>query len=191
MTTAAIQEQVWGEGLTSAAPIRAVARTAREPTTRISPRMRSLARPLLQRAVYLGVTPTSAGAPGGVRQFDFSGTLSAQDDTSKYQQQGTRGTSPFISANGTSDGIVWMIDQGNPLQNGAGAAPTHAALIAFDAANYPAELYTSATNSGDAPGYGIKFSSPVVANGKVYISTGTDLTTVSNPKGEIDVYGLK
>jgi len=52
-------------------------------------------------------------------------------------------------------------------------------------------LYSSTTNSGDMPGYGIKFTSPVVANGKVYISTGPDLTTVSNPRGEIDVYGLK
>jgi hypothetical protein len=30
-----------------------------------------------------------------------------------------------------------------------------------------------------------------VANGKAYISTGHDLTTVANPRGEIDVYGLK
>jgi hypothetical protein len=30
-----------------------------------------------------------------------------------------------------------------------------------------------------------------VANGKVYISTGHDLTTATNPQGEIDVYGLK
>ena len=44
---------------------------------------------------------------------------------------------------------------------------------------------------GDTPGYGIKFSSPVVANGKAYISTGHDLTTVANPEGEIDVYGVK
>jgi hypothetical protein len=31
----------------------------------------------------------------------------------------------------------------------------------------------------------------VVANGKVYISTGHALPTVSNPQGELDVYGLK
>jgi hypothetical protein len=30
-----------------------------------------------------------------------------------------------------------------------------------------------------------------VGNGKVYFSTGHDLTTVANPQGEIDVYGLK
>ena len=126
-----------------------------------------------------------------MRQFDFTSTLSAQSDTSNYQNEGTYGTSPFISANGTSDGIVWYINQGNPLQNASKASPTSASLVAYDASNYPTQLYSSTTNSGDTPGYGIKFSSPVVANGKVYISTGTDLTTVSNPRGEIDVYGLK
>jgi hypothetical protein len=50
---------------------------------------------------------------------------------------------------------------------------------------------TELTNAADVPGYGIKFTSPVVANGKVHISTGHDLTTVTNPHGEIDVYGLK
>jgi hypothetical protein len=137
------------------------------------------------------VTPTSANAPGGVRQFDYTSTLSAQSDTSNYQNEGTYGTSPFISANGTNDGIVWYINQGNPLQNASMVSPTSASLLAYDASNFPTQLYSSTTNSGDTPGFGIKFSSPVVANGKVYISTGTDLTTVSSPRGEIDVYGLK
>jgi hypothetical protein len=53
---------------------------------------------------------------------------------------------------------------------------------------FPVELYDSTQNAGDAPGYGIKFSSPVVANGKVYLATGHDLTTAT---GELDVYGLK
>ena len=75
------------------------------------------------------------------------------------------------------------------LRHAAAAAPTSAALIAFDALNYPNELYSSTNQSGDTPGYGIKFSSPVVAKAKVYISTGTDLVTVSNPRGEIDIYG--
>lgn len=142
-------------------------------------------------AVYLGVSPTSTSAPAGVRQFDYASILSAQTDTADYQLEGTYGTTPFISANGTSDGIVWYVNQGNPLQNSSRAAPTSASLVACDESSYPTQLYSSATNSGDTPGYGIKFSSPVVANGKVYISTGTDLTTVSNPRGEIDVYGLK
>jgi hypothetical protein len=82
-----------------------------------------------------------------------------------------------------------MIDEGQPLGT---SSPTKATLRAYDALNLSSpELYDSSQNSSDAPGYGIKFSSPVVANGKVYISTGTDLTTATNPRGEIDVYGLK
>lgn len=188
----AIQEQVWGAGLTDGGTYQqsCVDSTGTKYANITSYEIFGSSA-YFNGAVYLGVSPTSSDAPGGVRQFDLMSTLSAQSDSSVYQNEGSYGTSPFISANGTNDGIVWMIDQGNPLQNSAGAAPTSAALIAFDASNYPAELYTSTTNSGDTPGYGIKFSSPVVANGKVYISTGTDLTTVSTPHGEIDVYGLK
>jgi uncharacterized protein YjdB len=142
-------------------------------------------------AVYLGVTPTSAAAPAGVRQFTFSGTLTPGPYTTPSIQQNTRGTSPFISANGTNGGIVWMIDTGHPIQSTGGAPFTPAILRAYDAAQFPRELYNSSTNSADQAGYGIKFSSPVIANGKVYISTGHDLPSVANPQGEIDVYGLK
>jgi hypothetical protein len=85
-----------------------------------------------------------------------------------------------------------MIDQGLPLQNSSGNGTTAATLRAYDASDLSSgELYDSGQNgNADVPGYGIKFSSPVVANGKVYISTGHDLTTVTNPHGEIDVYGL-
>jgi Bacterial Ig-like domain (group 2) len=143
-------------------------------------------------SIYLGVTPTSATAPGVVRRIGYSAgsstPLTAQEGSAPSIQQNTRGTTPFISANGTSDGILWMIDEGQPLGSGT---PTKATLRAYDAGNLGNALYNSSANAGDVPGYGIKFSSPVVANGKVYIATGTDLTSVTNPKGEIDVYGLK
>jgi len=188
----ALQEQVWGAGLTAGGTYQ---QSCQDSTGTNYANIASYeifgSTAYFNGAAYLGVTPTSTSAPGGVRQFDFTSTLSPQSDTSDYQNEGTYGTSPFISANGTSDGIVWYINQGNPLQNATKASPTSASLVAFDASNYPTQLYSSTTNSGDTPGYGIKFSSPVVANGKVYISTGTDLTTVSNPRGEIDVYGLK
>jgi hypothetical protein len=139
-------------------------------------------------SVYLGVTPTSSTAPAVVRRFTYSSSgLAPAEFTSPSVQQNTRGTTPFISANGSSDGILWMIDEGQPIQS---SAPTSATLRAYDAGNLSRELYSSA-NSGDIPGYGIKFSSPIVANGKVYISTGHDLSTVAHPQGEIDVYGLK
>ena len=144
-------------------------------------------------STYLGVTPTAANLPIGIRQFTYSGgtlTPVTADTLAPYVQEDTRGFTPFVSANGTSNGILWMIDQGLPLQNTSGNGTTNATLRAYDATNLADELYNSSTNSGDVPGYGIKFSSPVVGNGKVYISTGHDLTTVANPQGEIDVYGL-
>jgi hypothetical protein len=188
----AIQEQVWGAGLTYGGTYQ---QSCQDSTGTNYANITSYeifgSTAYFSGAAYVGVTPTSTSAPGGVRQFDFTSILSAQSDTSNYQNEGTYGTTPFISANGTSDGIVWYINQGNPLQNASKVSPTSASLLAYDASNYPTQLYSSTTNSGDTPGYGIKFSSPVVANGKVYVSTGTDLTTVSNPRGEIDVYGLK
>jgi hypothetical protein len=143
-------------------------------------------------SVYLGITPTGANVPAGIRQFKYSGgVLSYGSYTPQSVQQNTRGTTPFLSANGTSNGILWMIDEGLPLQNTATSnSATSATLRAYDASNLSDELYNSSTNSGDVPGYGIKFSSPVVGNGKVYVSTGHDLINVSNPLGEIDVYGL-
>lgn len=142
-------------------------------------------------AVYLGIEPTSPNVPSGIRQFTLSGgMLGPGAITSPGIQQYTPGTTPFISANGTSQGILWMIDPGQPLQNGGKNPPTSAVLRAYDATNLSKELYNSSVNSGDIPGYGIKFTSPVVGNGKAYISTGHDLTTVANPQGEIDVYGL-
>ena len=141
-------------------------------------------------SVYLGVTPTGLNTPAGVRQFTISAnnTVTPGIETAPSVQEKTRGTTPFISSDGTANGILWMIDEGQPL--GSSTATT-ATLRAYDATNLTNELYNSGVNSGDAPGLGIKFTSPIVANGKLYISTGHDQESVPNPQGEIDVYGLK
>ncbi len=141
-------------------------------------------------SVYLGVTPTSSTAPAGIGQFTYSGgTLTPKAYTSQSIQQNNRGTTPFLSANGNTNGVMWMIDAGQPL--GSPEPPTNATLRAYDATNLADQLYNSGQNSADTPGYGIKFSSPIVANGKVYINTGHDLVTATKPQGELDVYGLK
>jgi hypothetical protein len=139
----------------------------------------------------LGITPTSTSVTASVGQFIFSGTaFSYGGYTQPNILESSYGTTPFISANGASNGILWMIDHGQPLQSGT--TQTNATLRAYTANNLSAaELYDSSANSGDAPGYGIKFSAPIAANGKVYISTGHDLVTAPNPQGELDVYGLK
>jgi uncharacterized protein YjdB len=141
--------------------------------------------------VFLGITPTATTTVAPVREFEYSGTMTPGAYTSPSIQENTRGTTPFISSNGDHNGILWMIDEGQPIQNGVNN-PTNAILRAYDADEFPNELYNSSQNSADAAGYGIKFTSPVVANGKVYISTGHNLWSTSNPnpQGEIDVYGL-
>jgi hypothetical protein len=144
-------------------------------------------------SVYIGLTPTADIIPVGIVQFQYSGTLTPGLMSAPAIQVGSNGTTAFISANGTTNGILWIIDHGQPLQNQNpnGAAPTTATLRAYDANNLASELYNSEISPGDAPGYGIKFTSPIVANGKVYIGTGHDLVSVQNPRGELDVYGSK
>ena len=140
-------------------------------------------------SIYLGVTPTLPAVPAPLRQFSYAGALTPGANTSDNILQSSYGTTPFISAAGTSSGIIWMIDHGQPIQS-TGTASS-AILRAFDASNLAVELYDSSQNSDDAPGYGIKFTSPIVANGKVFIGTAHDPIATSNPTGELDIYGLK
>ncbi len=75
---------------------------------------------------------------------------------------GYPGTTPSISANGTQNGIVWV------LQSTEGQA---AVLHAYDAADLSHELYNSsqASNGRDSFGTGNKFVTPMIANGKVFV----------------------
>src|SRR5215831_16115981 len=72
------------------------------------------------------------------------------------------GTSPAISANGASNGIVWAHENSDP-----------AVLHAYDAGNLARELYNSsqAANGRDQFGAGNKFITPVIADGKVFVGT--------------------
>jgi len=82
------------------------------------------------------------------------------------------GATPSISANGTSNGIVWTLQRVS-----GGNAVLHANL----ASNVATELYNSnQAGTRDLPGTAIKFAVPTVANGKVFVGTATKLT----------VYGL-
>jgi hypothetical protein len=188
----ATQTLVWGQGLTNGGSYSATCNdSAGVESANITSYEIFGTSAYYNNYVYLGVTPTASSAPAGVRQFQYAGSLTPGAFTTPNINQGTRGTTPFISSNGSSGGIMWMIDTGNPLQNSSGATPSSSILRAYDADMFPNELYDTTMNSSDTPGYGIKFTSPVAANGKVYMSTGHDLTTVSSPQGEIDVYGLK
>jgi hypothetical protein len=72
---------------------------------------------------------------------------------------GNYGATPIVTANGTTNGIVWA------LQNASGGAILHA----YDATNLARELYNSNQNSNDKLGTGVKFTSPIVADGKAFV----------------------
>jgi hypothetical protein len=75
--------------------------------------------------------------------------------------------SPIVSANGTSNGILWLVFLG---QTGTGT------LHAFDATNLTREFYNSSqVSSRDAVGVGSKFAPVTVANGKVYVAAVNQL----------------
>ncbi|HEY1938065.1 MAG TPA: hypothetical protein VGJ33_09035 [Candidatus Angelobacter sp.] len=133
-----------------------------------------------------------AAAPGPLRQFLFQGGQFVQGPSaSTVINPFSYGGTPFISANGTQNGIVWMIDHVHPVQDPFTATPSTAVLHAYDATDLTHELYNSSQNSADAPGFGIKFTAPIVANGKVFMGTAHDPVTAADPQGELDVYGLK
>jgi len=71
------------------------------------------------------------------------------------------GATPSISANGTSNGIVWAVENTSP-----------AVLHAYNATNLN-ELYNSNQASGgrDQFGAGNKFITPTIVNGKVFVGT--------------------
>jgi len=74
------------------------------------------------------------------------------------------GPTPSVSANGTTDGVVWIIQ--------ADRASTNAILRAYQATNLAVELYSSDQNPDrDTPGLPIKFSVPTIADGHVFVGT--------------------
>jgi len=80
-----------------------------------------------------------------------------------------------VSSNGTTPGtaVVWGV---YPTQGNANSEVVHGALVAYDATtvlngNRLKQLFHSDTNPANSMGNFAKYSTPVVANGKVYVGT--------------------
>jgi hypothetical protein len=81
------------------------------------------------------------------------------------------GATPTVSANGTNNGIVWVLQMPSILGN-AGT------LVAYNATNLTTELYSSseAAGSRDQLGAGVKFAVPTVADGKVFVGSSNSVS---------------
>ncbi len=108
--------------------------------------------PLLAYSLNAGILNT---APASQSPFPYSGE-----------------GSPSISANGTSNGILWAVTWANgpPGQN-------KGTLRAFDATNLQTQFYASnlAAGNRDALSDVPDFITPTIANGKVFVATESQL----------------
>lgn len=103
------------------------------------------------------------GAVGdSVKAFPIaSGKLATGPSSRTATQFPFPGVTPAISANGTSNGIVWAVENG-----------TTAVLHAYDATNLANELYNSNQASGNRDQFaGNKFITAMIANGKVFVGS--------------------
>ncbi len=133
-----------------------------------------------------------AGIYGPLQAYTFNTTTGKFNTANVSQSSATfsfPGSTPSVSSSGTTNGIVWALNNGNYCTNQSqGCGP--AVLHAYDATSLATELWNSSTSGTDNAGNAVKFAVPTVANGKVYVGTrGSDNS--QGGIGELDVYGLK
>jgi hypothetical protein len=128
-------------------------------------------------AVYFGPVADN------IQAFAISdGHLSTSPTSRSSQIYAYPGAALGISANGSSDGVLWAIQRNGDCGVLPSCGSAQAGVLrAYDAANLAVELYNSGqTGSRDALDYAAKFSVPLVVNGKVFVTSMSKLT----------VYGL-
>ncbi len=119
---------------------------------------------LFGNPAYFNKTVYFCGASDSLKAFPLANAILAPAPSSQTNAAfGYPGCVPSISANGTSNGIVWLLE-------------SSATLHAYDATNLGHELYNSNQNIGrDGLASYVKFSVPSIANGKVYAATQDSL----------------
>jgi outer membrane protein assembly factor BamB len=102
-------------------------------------------------------------------QFKFTqARLSTSPTSTSLASFAYPGSTPSVSANGLSNGIVWAIEHSDPND----------VLHAYYAGNLGKELYNSNQAAGgrDQFGQASHFGTPMIVNGKVYVGTTTNVT---------------
>jgi len=112
--------------------------------------------------IYFNNTVYLGGITNTIMAFPITNAKLATTPTSQTANKfGYPGAMPVISASGTTNAIVWAIENA-----------TNGILHAYDATNLATEFYnsTQAANNRDqfAPN---KYMTPMVTNGKVYVGT--------------------
>jgi len=104
-----------------------------------------------------------------------NGQLSTAPTSQSATIYGIRGASFAISANSASNGIIWALqNNGASADNDVG---NPGVLFAYNASDLSTELYNSSqAGSRDTLDNAVKFSIPLVANGKVFVAGQTQLT---------------
>jgi outer membrane protein assembly factor BamB len=104
-----------------------------------------------------------------------NGRLSTSAVSRSPNEFGYPGTSPSVSSDGAQNAVVWALQTDQYFAGGA------AVLHAYDASNLLLELYRSdMAGARDTADPGVKFTTPTIANGKVFFGT----------QDHLDVYGL-
>ncbi len=112
--------------------------------------------PIFGAPAYFSGTVYFSGAGDSLKAFQIANASLSQAPVSNSSMMFVSpGSAPVISANGVQNGIVWALELGSST----------GALHAFDAADLSKELFR------DAPGSYVQFSSPMVADGKVFVGT--------------------
>jgi hypothetical protein len=114
-----------------------------------------------------------AEVPGPLLSYSMTnGALTTQPSSQTSTSYSGAG-SPSISANGTSNSILWTVTWTNSRALGTNKG----VLRAFDPTNFQNQFYASNTAAGarDSMGYIPDFVTPTIANGKVYVATESQL----------------
>jgi hypothetical protein len=106
----------------------------------------------------------STGQNFPLSQFTIAnGVMATPQSANSVNTFPPRGAIPTISASGSTNGVVWILDLNAWPSNGP------AILDAYDATNVGNLLFSSPASGSGAAGAAVKFTLPTVANGKVYV----------------------